>query len=80
MAKHFFRSCPRCNDYLWVILPHPESNKRVQALNGQCLGCGYRTSLASDFWQTGFKNRIVVRLAKKSSKARRITARILSRE
>lgn len=41
MAKYLTRSCPRCNGYLGIVLRQPARNTLVQAINGQCLECGY---------------------------------------
>jgi len=42
MAKYLARSCPRCNGYLGIVLREPGRNVPLQAVNGHCLGCGYR--------------------------------------
>jgi hypothetical protein len=42
MAKYLQRKCPRCrNGYVGIVMRKP-GNTRLQAVNGQCLGCGYR--------------------------------------
>jgi hypothetical protein len=33
---------PRCNGYLWIVLREPGNNTPLRAVNGHCLGCGYR--------------------------------------
>jgi hypothetical protein len=42
MSKYLCRSCPRCNGYVGIVLREPGRNTRLQAVNGQCFGCGYR--------------------------------------
>jgi hypothetical protein len=42
MAKYLSRSCPRCNGYVGIVLREPGRNTALQAVNGHCLGCGYR--------------------------------------
>jgi len=42
MEKYLQRSCPRCNGYVGIVLREPGRNTRLQAVNGECLGCGYR--------------------------------------
>jgi hypothetical protein len=42
MAKYLYRSCPRCNGYLGIVLREPGRSTPLQPVNGQCLGCGYR--------------------------------------
>jgi hypothetical protein len=44
MAKYLYRSCPRCNGYVGIVLPEPARNAPVQAVNGHCLRCGWRLS------------------------------------
>ena len=44
MVRYLARSCPRCNGYLGIVLREPGRNVPVQAVNGHCLGCGYRMS------------------------------------
>jgi len=41
MARYLCRDCPRCGDYLGIILREPGRNTPLQAVNGQCLKCGY---------------------------------------
>jgi hypothetical protein len=35
-------TCPRCNGYVGIVLHEPGRNTPLQAVNGHCLGCGYR--------------------------------------
>jgi len=42
MAKYLQRSCPRCNGNVGIVLREPGRNTQLQAVNGHCLGCGYR--------------------------------------
>ncbi len=42
MAKYLSRNCPRCNGYVGIVLREPGRNTQLQAVNGHCLGCGYR--------------------------------------
>jgi len=42
MAKYLARTCPKCNDYLGIVVPKPTPKATVSAINGQCLRCGYR--------------------------------------
>ena len=44
MVRYLYRSCPRCNGYLGIVLREPGRNVPLQAVNGHCLGCGYRMS------------------------------------
>jgi hypothetical protein len=42
MARYFARSCPKCNGYLGIVLPHKQRNVPVKAINGRCVKCGHR--------------------------------------
>ena len=42
MARYLHRNCPRCNGYVGLLLREPGRNTPLQAVNGQCLGRGYR--------------------------------------
>ena len=33
---------PEYNGYVGIVMPEPGRNTRLQAVNGKCLGCGYR--------------------------------------
>ena len=44
MARYLARSCLRCNGYLGIVLHEPVRSVPLQAVNGHCLGCGYRLS------------------------------------
>ena len=48
MAKYLARSCPRCNCYVGIVMRDPGRNVPLQAVNGHCLGCGYRMSWIVD--------------------------------
>ena len=41
MARYFARGCPRCKHYLGLTMRDSPVKRPVQALNGQCLACGY---------------------------------------
>src|SRR5258705_7197315 len=42
MVKYLCRTCPRSNGYLGIVLRETGRNVPLQAVNGHCLGCGYR--------------------------------------
>jgi hypothetical protein len=42
MAKYLKRSCPKCGDYLGIVVPERKPEVPVQAINGHCFKCGYR--------------------------------------
>ena len=57
MGKYFQRSCPKCGNYLGIVMPKREAKFPVQVINGRCLKCGYRLPLQSD------RHRIIYSLA-----------------
>jgi len=42
MARYLARACPRCNGYVGIVVRESGRNTRLQAVNGQCFGCGSR--------------------------------------
>jgi hypothetical protein len=42
MARYLYRSCPRCNGYVSIVLGEPGCNTPLQAVNDHCLRCSYR--------------------------------------
>jgi hypothetical protein len=42
MAKYLYRSCPRCNGYVGIVMRQPERDMPLQAVNGRCVRCRYR--------------------------------------
>jgi len=42
MAKYLFRSCPRCDDYLGVVVPEPPEPVTVVPIDARCLRCGFK--------------------------------------
>jgi hypothetical protein len=41
MARYFARPCPHCGTFVSLTMGDLPRKRRVQALNGQCLECGY---------------------------------------
>jgi len=42
LAKYLYRSCPKCNVYLGVVVPKPPEQVEEIPISGRCLRCGYR--------------------------------------
>jgi hypothetical protein len=42
MAHYLYRKCPRCSDYLGIVLRGNKRNVPARAVNGHCWTCGYR--------------------------------------
>src|ERR671915_565707 len=42
MAKYLYRSCPRCNGHVVIVIRDAGRNTPLQAVNGHCLRCSYR--------------------------------------
>lgn len=45
MAKYLYRSCPKCGDYLGVVIPEPPEPEEEGRIDATCLRCGYRLDL-----------------------------------
>jgi hypothetical protein len=70
MAKYIPRTCPRCRDYLAVIVSPWPTNDREYDVNGFCAVCGYeirgwrvilrrkRTTYCADYKSSGATNRL----------------------
>ena len=41
MARYLARRCPKCNDYLGVVVPEPKAPDREAPIKAVCLRCGY---------------------------------------
>ena len=42
MAKYLYRSCPKCNDYLGVVVPDPPEAVTVVPIDARCLRCNFK--------------------------------------
>ena len=42
MAKYLYRSCPKCNDYLGVVVPEPTEPVTVVPIDARCLRCSFK--------------------------------------
>ena len=42
MAKYLYRSCPKCKDYLGVVVPEPPEPVRDVPIDARCLRCGFK--------------------------------------
>jgi hypothetical protein len=42
MARYLHRRCPRCNDYLGIVMRETGRNLPLRAVNGHCWTCGFR--------------------------------------
>lgn len=45
MAKYLYRSCPKCGDYLGVVIPEPPEPVEEIPIESSCLKCRYRLAL-----------------------------------
>ena len=41
MAKYLYRNCPRCKDYLGVVVPEPPEPVKVIPIDAYCVKCGF---------------------------------------
>lgn len=42
MAKYLYRACPKCKDYLGVVVPEPPEPVTVVPIDARCLRCGFK--------------------------------------
>ncbi len=42
MAKYLYRSCPKCSDYLGVVVPEPPEPVKEIPIDARCLRCGFK--------------------------------------
>lgn len=45
MAKYLARACPRCGDYLGIVISEPQRSATELPIRGACMSCGYRLPL-----------------------------------
>jgi len=46
MAKYLYRTCPKCKDYLGVVVPEPSEPMEEVPIDAHCAVCGFKLSLA----------------------------------
>jgi len=42
MTKYLYRTCPKCKDYLGVIVRDPPESKRKVPIDAHCVVCGFK--------------------------------------
>jgi len=42
MLKYLYRTCPKCKDYMGVIVPDPPESKREVPIDAHCVVCGFK--------------------------------------
>ncbi len=42
MLKYLYRTCPKCGDYLGVVVPDPPESKREVPIDAHCVVCGFK--------------------------------------
>ncbi len=42
MLKYLYRTCPKCGDYLGVIVPDPPEPMKEIQIEATCLRCGFK--------------------------------------
>jgi len=42
MLKYLYRDCPKCGDYLGVVVPDPPESKREVPIDAYCCRCGFK--------------------------------------
>jgi len=46
MARYLYRACPKCKDYLGVVVPEPPDPVTEVPIDAHCAVCGFKLSLA----------------------------------
>ncbi len=42
MLKYLYRDCPKCKDYMGVVVPDPPESKREVPIDAHCVVCGFK--------------------------------------
>ncbi len=42
MLKYLYRTCPKCKDYMGVVVPDPPDSKREAPIDAHCVVCGFK--------------------------------------
>jgi len=42
MLKYLYRTCPKCKDYLGVVVPDPPEPMREVPIDARCVVCGFK--------------------------------------
>ena len=42
MLKYLYRDCPKCGDYLGVVVRDPPESKREVPIDAHCVVCGFK--------------------------------------
>ncbi len=42
MLKYLYRTCPKCGDYLGVVVRDPPESKREVPIDAHCVVCGFK--------------------------------------
>ena len=42
MAKYLYRTCPKCKDYLGVVVPEPPDPAGEIPIDAHCAVCGFK--------------------------------------
>jgi len=42
MLKYLYRTCPKCKDYLGVVIRDPPESKREVPIDAHCVVCGFK--------------------------------------
>jgi len=41
MLKYLYRTCPKCKDYMGVVVPDPPEPEREVPIDAHCVVCGF---------------------------------------
>ena len=51
MTKYLYRTCPKCKDYLGVVVRDPPEPMREVPIDAHCVVCGFKLG-----WRLGLGN------------------------
>ena len=63
MAQYLYRTCPKCKDYLGVVVRDPPESKREVPIDAHCVVCGFKLG-----WKVVLGNMELERKAREQGK------------
>ncbi len=54
MLKYLYRTCPKCKDYLGVVVRDPPGPKREIPIDAYCCRCGFKLG-----WKVVLDNKVL---------------------
>jgi len=63
MAKNLYRTCPKCKDYMGVVVTDPPEPEREVPIDAHCVVCGFKVG-----WRLVLGNKQLGREAREQRK------------